>query len=101
MRESPPLNTRALLMSVATLYFAEGFPYGLISEVFPLYMRQQGASLRQIGLLSALAILWSVKFAWAPAVDRFATPVTWMRGALVALALVLGGFAFKVPTTGP
>ncbi|HVT02367.1 MAG TPA: MFS transporter [Thermoanaerobaculia bacterium] len=95
------MKTRTLLLVGATLYFAEGFPYGLISEVLPLYMRQGGASLRQIGFLSAIAILWSLKFAWAPAVDRFATPAIWMRGALLALALVLGGFALSLPSPGP
>lgn len=83
------------------LYFAEGLPYGLISELFPLYLRLSGASLTEIGLLSVVSLAWTLKFFWSPLVDRWGTYRRWIAATLAATALTLGLFAVLRPTGGP
>lgn len=55
---------------LAGLYLSQGLPYGFFVQALPVLLRQQGASLPDIGLTSLLALPWMLKFAWAPLVDR-------------------------------
>ncbi len=89
-----PLRSR--LGWIVILSFASGFPFGLFNDLIPVYLRSSGASLTHIGLLSALALPWALKFLWAPAVDRLGTRRRWIAGTQVGLAtalvlLALGG----------
>src|SRR2546426_5645161 len=63
------MSTRQKLVWVAALYFAEGFPFGLVMDAIPVYLRLQGVSLADIGLLGLVGLPWTLKFLWAPAVD--------------------------------
>jgi PAT family beta-lactamase induction signal transducer AmpG len=56
---------------LGSLYFAQGLPFGFFTQALPVLLRQEGLSLRQVGLTSLLALPWALKFVWAPAVDRF------------------------------
>ena len=47
---------KSKLFWVGVLYFSEGFPLGVFYEIFPVYFRQQGVELRQIGVLSLLGL---------------------------------------------
>ncbi|MBZ5713554.1 MFS transporter [Nannocystis pusilla] len=62
-----PAGKLALL---ASLYLAQGMPYGFFSQFLPAMLREQGVSLEGVGLASLLALPWALKFAWAPLVDR-------------------------------
>lgn len=84
---NPPERPRWFYPAIAgALYFAQGFPYGLINELFPLYLRKSGVSLAEIGLLSTVGLAWTWKVAWSPLVDRFGTYRGWMIGALSSIA---------------
>ncbi|MBI4382831.1 MAG: MFS transporter [Nitrospinae bacterium] len=85
------------LFWVGVLYFAEGFPYGVFYDVFPVYFRQQGVDLRSIGLLGLLGLTWSLKFVWAPAVDYFRHHRLWIfsMDAMMGIILVLFSFQLK------
>jgi PAT family beta-lactamase induction signal transducer AmpG len=87
---------RLVLLStfVGIFYFSEGLPYGLITELFPLYLRQSGVSLAQIGLLSTIGLVWTLKLFWAPLVDTFGTYQRWISGALLLISASLLPFAF-------
>jgi len=78
---------------VGVLYFAQGLPLGVFYDLFPVYFRQQGVDLTQIGLLSLLGLSWSIKFLWAPAVDYFRHHRRWMFVVDLAMGGVLLGFA--------
>ena len=88
-----PVYKRKLFW-VALLYFSEGLPLGVFYDIFPVYFRQQGVNLADIGLLSLLGLAWTVKFLWAPAVDRLRLPglarfgqrCSWLWLAAVLLA---------------
>ena len=81
---SRPLGAR--LGWIAALAFASGFPFGLVNEALPVYLRTQGAGLVDIGRLAAITAPWSLKFLWSPLVDRLGTRRLWIAGCLAGLA---------------
>ncbi|MFA6956628.1 MAG: MFS transporter [Thermoanaerobaculia bacterium] len=88
----PPGQLRAhrpLLLLIGSLYFAEGMPYGIVSELLPLYLRERGVPLAEIGFLGTIGLAWTLKFLWAPLVDGLGSYAGWMRGALVSVAAAL------------
>lgn len=93
----PSLRTK--LLWVAAFYFASGFPYGVATELLPVYYRQRGVSLTDIGLLSVLALPWSFKFLWAPLVDRLGTYKRWLLAAQIGLATTMLALLIADPTT--
>ena len=81
----------------AVLYFAQGFPFGIVDQLLPLYMRVQNISLTNIGLVSAVSSAWTWKFLWSPAIDRFGTYRRWIAAALVVLIATIAAFAIVPP----
>ncbi|OZG72216.1 MFS transporter [Hahella sp. CCB-MM4] len=57
-------------MLLISLYFAQGFPAGLVAHVLPPVMREHGLPLEYIGFIKLLALPWVLKFIWAPWVDK-------------------------------
>lgn len=72
---------------VAILYFAEGFPFGIIKDTLPIFFRVHGVRLADIGLLTLVGLPWSLKFLWAPAVDLYGKRRTWILGCQTLLVL--------------
>lgn len=83
---------RRKLFWVALLYFSEGLPLGVFYDIFPVYFRQQGVNLAEIGLLSLLGLAWTVKFLWAPLVDWARRHRWWIAGANLGMAIVMAYF---------
>ena len=79
------MTTRTKLYWVAVLYFAEGFPFGLIKDTLPVFFRVHGVRLADIGLLTLVGLPWSLKFLWAPAVDLWGQRRTWILGCQTLL----------------
>lgn len=80
------------LVIISFLYFAEGFPFGIIEQTLPIYLRLHGMSLVYLGLLSLLTLPYALKFIWAPAVDFLGSRRHWIASAqflLSALMLML------------
>ncbi|MFC1889259.1 MFS transporter [Thermodesulfobacteriota bacterium] len=94
------MSTRTKLLWVSILYFAEGFPFGLVQDAIPVYMRFQGIGLSSIGLVSLAGLPWTLKFFWAPAVDLLGTRKTWIVGCQVLLSASLLFFVVMNPTQG-
>lgn len=80
------MTLRKKLFLISLLYFAEGFPYGLIFETLPTYFRIHGMSLTNIGLLSWLSLPYVLKFLWAPAVDFLGSRRQWISSAQLLMA---------------
>lgn len=93
MQSTPPRLLRSKFFWVALLYFSEGFPLGVFYELFPVYFRQQGVELRDIGIISLLGLAWTLKFLWAPAVDHYRHHRLWMAAVDLAMGAVLIAFA--------
>ncbi len=92
------MTTRTKLYWVAVLYFAEGFPLGLVSDFLPVYFRQHSISLREIGLLSLIGLPWTLKFLWAPAIDLWGERKRWMIACQIGIALTLMAIPLFDPT---
>ena len=81
------MDLRRKLTWVALLYVAEGLPFGIAYDVWPVYFRVHGVSLAKIGLMSLLSLPWTWKMLWAPLVDRFGARQHWISASLLALAV--------------
>ncbi len=91
---------RRKLFWVALLYFSEGLPLGVFFDIFPVYFRQQGVNLADIGLLSLLGLAWTVKFLWAPAIDWARRHRAWISAANAGMAAVMWFFASEAAAGG-
>lgn len=80
------MELRRKVALVAALYFVEGFPMGVFGDVWPIYLRDAGASLETIGRLSLLGLAWTLKALWAPAVDGLGEWRRWITAALAIMA---------------
>jgi PAT family beta-lactamase induction signal transducer AmpG len=79
------VTKRKVLFWIAVLYFAEGLPFGIAYDVWPVFFRVHGVSLREIGLMSLLSLPWTWKLLWAPLVDRYGCRQHWITACLFVL----------------
>ena len=79
------MTKRRVLFWIAVLYFAEGLPFGIAYDVWPVFFRVHGVSLREIGLMSLLSLPWTWKLLWAPLVDRYGARQHWVTACLAVL----------------
>ncbi len=91
-----PALLRSKLFWVAVLYFSEGFPLGVFYDVFPVWFRQQGVELRNIGAISLLGLAWTLKFLWAPAIDHYRHHRRWMAAVDILMGAVMLAFAAAI-----
>ena len=84
---------RSKLFWVGVLYFSEGFPLGIFYDIFPVWFRQQGVELRNIGIISLLGLAWTLKFLWAPAIDHYRRHRLWMAAVDILMGVVMLAFA--------
>jgi len=83
------MDLRRKLFWIGVLYFAEGFPFGLVIDNLPVYFRRHGVSLVDIGLMSLLGAPWTLKVLWSPLVDRFGSRQRWIVSCLATMAVTL------------
>ncbi|MFC5082364.1 AmpG family muropeptide MFS transporter [Microvirga arabica] len=91
------------------LGFSSGLPFLLVFSTLSAWLREAGISLTVIGMMSWVALAYSLKFLWAPIVDRYDVPVLssllgrrrgWMALAQLGVAAGLIGMAASNPQTG-
>jgi len=88
-------------LAMLLLGFSSGLPFYLVGNTFGYWLRDEGVSLTAIGFLSWVGIAYSLKFLWAPVMDRVDLPLFsrlghrrgWMLFAqiVVGFALVMMG----------
>ena len=86
------------LQLIGLLSVPSGMPLGWIFNTFQVFLVDLGISRTQIGFLSAASLPWTLKFLWAPLVDRFALPWpgrrrSWIILTQLGLALAFGALA--------
>ena len=86
------MTKRKVLFWISVLYFAEGLPFGIAYDVWPVFFRVHGVSLREIGLMSLLSLPWTWKLLWAPLVDRYGGRQHW----ITACHFVLGATTLAI-----
>jgi PAT family beta-lactamase induction signal transducer AmpG len=82
------------LQLLGLLSVPSGMPLGWIFNTFQVFLVDLGISRTQIGLLSAASLPWTLKFLWAPLVDRFALPWPGRRRSWIILMQLLLALAF-------
>ncbi len=80
------------------LSIPSGMPLGWVFTTFQVFLVDLGFTRGQIGLLSSVSLPWTLKFLWAPLVDRYALPWpgrrrSWVILTQLGLALAFGGLA--------
>src|SRR5580765_2160279 len=56
------------------LGFSSGLPFLLTGNTLGYWLREEGTSLKAIGFLSWVGLAYSLKFLWAPLLDRLDIP---------------------------
>src|SRR5512132_3739691 len=81
------------------LGFSSGLPFLLTGNTLGYWLRDEGTTLKAIGFLSWVGLAYSIKFLWAPVVDRLDAPLfgrfgrrrSWMLLTQVLVAVGLLG----------
>lgn len=86
--------------------FACGLPLLLTITVLQAWMKEEGVDLTIIGMMALVGLPYTLKFLWAPFLDRFTLPFLgrrrgWLLIAQVALVLAIAGLGFTQPKENP
>ena len=93
-------------MAIILLFgFSSGLPLFLTSRTLQAWMTLERVDLTTIGLFSLVALPYSLKFIWAPVVDRFVPPFLgrrrgWILITQVILLLLIAWMSFRDPLRG-
>jgi PAT family beta-lactamase induction signal transducer AmpG len=110
---SPPKHgfadyLRPKTLAMLVLGFSSGLPFLLVGNTFGYWLRDEGTSLTAIGFLSWVGIAYSLKFLWAPVMDRVDLPLFsklghrrgWMMFSQVVVGLALIAMAWIATNRG-
>ena len=86
--------------------FSSGLPLLLTLSLLQAWMREEGVDLSVIGLFALVGLPYTLKFLWAPVMDRFTPPLFgrrrgWLLIAQVCLILALVGLSLANPAKNP
>jgi PAT family beta-lactamase induction signal transducer AmpG len=92
------------MLALAFLGFSSGLPLYLTTRTLQAWMTQEGVDLTTIGMFSLVALPYSLKFLWAPLMDRFVPPFLgrrrgWLMITQLALMAAIGAMSLQDPTT--
>ncbi|QDH68843.1 AmpG family muropeptide MFS transporter [Marilutibacter alkalisoli] len=91
------------------LGFSSGIPLYLVGNTLGFWMRENAIELSTIGFLSWVGIAYSLKFLWAPLIDKLDAPLFgrwlgrrrgWMLLSQIVVAVALIGMALVQPREG-
>lgn len=90
------------MAALIAIGFSAGVPYMLTSRTMKLWARDEGVDLATIGLFSLVTLPASLKFFWAPFMDRFVPPLLGRRrGWLVITQFCLMASIVAMGLAGP
>ncbi|MDI9237892.1 MFS transporter [Lysobacter sp. LF1] len=91
------------------LGFSSGIPIYLVGNTLGFWMRENAIELSTIGFLSWVGLAYSLKFLWAPLIDKLDAPLLgrwlgrrrgWMLLSQIVVAIALTGMAMVQPLEG-
>ncbi len=99
-----PIDWRRMLTCVF-IGLASGMPLYVLIQLVPAWLRDEGVSLKEIGLFALVGIPYTWKVLWAPFMDRWPPPLLgrlgrrrgWMLFTQVALLLSIGALGMFPP----
>ncbi|MCH8158025.1 MAG: MFS transporter [Nitrospinae bacterium] len=87
---------------ITVLGFASGLPLALTGGTLQAWMTVEGVDLRTIGIFTLVGLPYTLKFLWAPLLDRYALPLLGRRrGWILATQLVLMGLIVALGLSSP
>jgi len=91
------------MLAMLALGFASGFPFYVVREVLKAWLTDANIDLGTIGLFSAVALPYTWKFIWSPAMDGYTPPFLgrrrgWMLATQVGLVVLIAGMGQLDPT---
>jgi len=97
--------SRKMLVSFI-MGFACGLPLLLTISVLQAWMKEEGVDLAVIGMMALVGLPYTVKFLWAPFLDRFTLPFLgrrrgWLLIAQIALIISIAGLGMTDPGRNP
>ena len=98
------INRRILVM--LPLGFVSGLPLALTSGTLQAWLTVEGVDLKTIGIFTLVGLPYTLKFLWAPVMDRVVPPWLgrrrgWMVLTQLCVAVGLGLMAMTNPTLHP
>jgi MFS transporter, PAT family, beta-lactamase induction signal transducer AmpG len=101
---APLMNRRLLVM--LPLGFVSGLPLALTSGTLQAWLTVEGVDLKTIGIFTLVGLPYTLKFFWAPVMDRVVPPWLgrrrgWMVLTQLCAAVALGLMAMTNPTLHP
>ena len=87
--------------------FASGLPLYILIQLIPAWLRYEKVGLAEIGLLSLATLPYTVKFLWAPFLDKYNLRFFnkriglrrgWMMLTQIILILLIGSLGFLNPS---
>ena len=97
-REAFMVYTRPRVIGMLFLGFQAGLPFLLIFSTLTAWLNEVGVSKTTIGFFAWVGITYSIKFFWAPVIDRLSLPLlsnwlghrrSWMLLAMTGVAIGL------------
>lgn len=97
------------VLAMLFLGFSAGLPFMLVFSTLSAWLRSEGIERTAIGMLSWVGLIFSLKFFWAPVLDRLALPLltawlgrrrSWMLVAQIGIAVALAQLAGSDPSSG-
>src|SRR5439155_11539179 len=90
------------MASLLILGFSSGLPLYLTGRALQAWMTVAGVNLTAIGFISLVSLPYSIKFLWAPLIDRFSLPFLgrrkgWIVVTQLLLAIAIGAMALQRP----
>lgn len=91
------------------LGFSSGLPFMLVGNTLGFWLRESGITLATIGFLSWVGLAYSLKFIWAPLIDKVDAPLVgkwlgrrrgWMLISQVLIGAALLGMSILKPEGG-
>jgi len=84
--------------------FSSGMPLYVLIQLVPAWLRSEGIDLATIGLLSLVTLPYTLKFAWAPLLDRYRLPFLgrrrgWALASQILLIFSIGMLGSVDPST--
>lgn len=111
--EREPSPTRQILRvfsqhkmaAILFLGFSSGLPFFLTNRTLQAWMTIEQVDLATIGLFSLVTLPYSLKFLWAPVMDRYIPPILgrrrgWLLVTQVALLLCIAAMSLHDPSRG-
>ncbi len=90
------------VVAMLFLGFSAGLPFLLVAGTLTAWLATANIGMAEIGMFAWIGIMYSLKFIWAPVIDRLPLPLltswlgrrrAWMIVAQIAIAGALAGLA--------